>query len=104
MIQASMSATMDFINGMTLDQVIDKEVDVFLRSGSRVQAINFCRTFMQDGQVWVDLMPHVAGKYVMPLPDDAGISRNETDLGVARYGIFISPDDQRQLEFPPSDN
>ena len=26
---------MDFFNGMTLDQVIDKEVDVFLRNGNK---------------------------------------------------------------------
>ena len=83
---------MEFFNGTTFDEIIDQDVEVFLRTNTpTITAIKDCRTFVRDGQVWIDLMPHVAGKYVMALPEDAGISRNDVDPSVRRYGILVLP-------------
>ena len=83
---------MQFFGGMSLDQLIDKDVDVCIRTSEPTgEMVELCRTFERDGQVWVDLIPKLNRKYVMPLPDDAIVSRNEADLSYGRYGVFISP-------------
>jgi hypothetical protein len=87
---------MEFTNGTSLKEITDKDVLVCLKTATRtVSAVEKCHTFIRDGHLWVDLIPRVAGKYVMPLPDDAIIGRNDVDPTVERYGIILSPHTQQ---------
>lgn len=83
---------MQFFNGVTLEDIKNKTVDVFLRTdtGTITSAV-LCQTFVHDGCLWIDFIPHLHHKYTAPLPDDAVISRNEAELSVGRFGIFVLP-------------
>lgn len=92
MLGVSLGANVEFFNGTTLEDVINKEVDVFLKGAPpTITAKLFCRTFVRRGRLWLDLLPEIGGKYIAPLPDDAIISRNETELDIGRYAIFLGP-------------
>jgi hypothetical protein len=83
---------MEFTNGTTFEELSDTDVMVCLKtSTTKVSAVQKCHTFVRDGHLWVDLIPRVAGKYVMPLSDDAIVGRNDVDPTVEKYGIIISP-------------
>jgi hypothetical protein len=87
---------MEFTNGTSLEEITDKDVMVCLKTATmKVSAVEKCHTFVTDGQLWVDLIPRLTGKYVMPLPDDAIIGRNDIDPTVEKYGIIISPHTQQ---------
>jgi hypothetical protein len=83
---------MEFYNNTTLEDVTDKDVDVFLNTdGSMISSLPLCRTFLKDGQLWVDCIPHLEKKYTAPVPDNAMISRNDKALDAGRYGVFVNP-------------
>jgi hypothetical protein len=72
---------MRFLYGVTQEEIIGKDVDIYMDDGTDSNdLIKSCRVFFQQGQLWIDPMPHVKGKKsAMPLPDNAVISRNVLD-------------------------
>ncbi|MCE9561860.1 MAG: hypothetical protein K8U57_07385 [Planctomycetes bacterium] len=84
---------MEFFNGSTLEAITDKDVDIYLRTNSpTIEALLMCRTFQRDGKLWVDFIPKLNHKYAAEIPEDAVVGRNEEELSVGRYGIFIRKD------------
>jgi hypothetical protein len=82
-----------FLNGTSLDDIITNGADVFATtpSGTAVQR-PMCSIFMKDGIPWIDFLPHLNRKYSLPIPDEAIISRNDKELSVGRYAIFVTSD------------
>jgi hypothetical protein len=82
---------MEFFNNTQIEDITDKSVDGFLRTDdpTMIESVPMCETFTLDGQLWIDFMPQLNRKYVAPIPDDAMVSRNEVDLAIGRYAIFL---------------
>lgn len=81
---------MKFFNGMTLEAIVDKEVDVYVTNETETcQHFSFCQTYLENGTLWLDCMPAIKRKYVVQVPNEAAVSRNDDALEVGRYAIFL---------------
>jgi hypothetical protein len=93
---------MEFFNNATYGEIIDRDVDVYVQLDSSsktdlISALVLCRTFVRDGALWVDCAPdptHLRRKYTAPVPDDAIVARQDTELDVGKYGIFVPPESE----------
>ena len=82
---------MEFFNGTSLEDIVGKSIDVYLKSDSDViDSILFCDLFLRDGIPTIDFLPKFKREYTAPLPSDSVVSRNEVELSVGRYAVFIS--------------
>lgn len=82
---------MEFCNGTTLRDILDNPVMVVVDAGDgqRMNAIEFCEVFEDDGELFIDFIPQLARQQVAPMPDDAIVSRNDVELSVGRYGLVL---------------
>jgi hypothetical protein len=84
---------MQFYNDTSLRDITNKDVSVLIVAdgGATIETVENCQTFLDRGRLCVDLIPQFNRKYAAPIPDDAIISRNEIELSLARYGVFVCP-------------
>ena len=84
---------MKFCNHTSLRDITNKDVSVFIvvDGGATIHAVENCHTFLDHGRLCVDLIPQFDRKYAAPIPDDAIVTRNEIELSLARYGVFVDP-------------
>jgi hypothetical protein len=81
---------MDFFNGTTLEDFIDKDVHVILTSNTNAcDTLPLCYAFIHEGKLCIDLIPQLNRKYVVEVPDDSILSKNDEELSMGRYGIVI---------------
>lgn len=86
------SEGLSFFNDTNIDDIIDKDVDVYLKAApgeDHITSATLCRTFVKDGRLWIDSMPTLDRRYIAEVPRDAIISRNDVELSVGRFGVFI---------------
>jgi len=84
---------MQFYNDTSLQDITNKDISVFIvvDGGATIHAVENCQTFLDGGRLCVDLIPQFERKYSAPIPVDAIVTRNEVELSLARYGVFVSP-------------
>lgn len=88
--RVQMEASMQFLNGTKFEDFIDKDVHVIVTSDANVlDTVPLCFAFLRDGKLCVDLIPQLNKKYVVEVPEDSLFSKNEEELSVGRYAIFI---------------
>jgi hypothetical protein len=82
---------MYFFNGVKLNDIIDGEVDVYLKSRNPhlVSTLTSCQVFVEAGQLHVDCLPGADRKHVAPMPEDAVISRNDDRTSTGRIRVFV---------------
>jgi hypothetical protein len=98
---------MEFLEGTSFEEAANKQVLVIILGLDQIVA----RTFINDGELWVDLVPRFNRKYIAPVPEDAVISRNDENPDAPAIGIFITPTSELGVamlvalkgrsEFPP---
>lgn len=71
------------------DEVIDRDIDVTVRSAGQYVTIPLCRTFVRDDELWVCVSPP-NGKYTAPVPKDAVFTLNESDLAAGRFRLRVT--------------
>ena len=78
-----------FSNGATTDNVVDKDISVYLREDKpEISSLSQCRIFLNAGSLWVDCVPPLNRKYTAPVPNDAMISRSRDG---SELGVFVLP-------------
>ena len=81
---------MQFFNNTTLEDIVDRDIDVFLKSsGSMISSLPMCKTFLLENELWIDCVPPLNRKYTAIIPQTAIISRNEQSLDTGRFAVFV---------------
>jgi hypothetical protein len=82
--------SMQFFNGAKLKDFLDTDVHVIVTSDSAInETLPLCHSFVENERFLLDLMPQLAKKYVVEIPEDVAFSKNESELSMGRYGIII---------------
>jgi hypothetical protein len=84
---------MQFFNGITLPDLIDKEVDLFVtdNKGGKGASLLLCKAFLKKDRLWIDCVPSLNRRYTAAVPYESIVAREEGKLDTGRCGIFISP-------------
>lgn len=86
---------MEFYQGTTLDDFVDKTVDLILTAkpgSNNVSIVETCETFLIDEELHVDPIPRLQRRYAFKIPESAIFSKNEKELSLGRWGIIIQRD------------
>lgn len=82
---------MEFLNNVTLVDVVNREVAVFVRDGGNtIYSLSKCRAYFEDGLLWVDCVPELNRKFKFAVPRDATISTHESSYASGRFGVYVS--------------
>ena len=82
---------LNFFGGATLERITNQTIDVMIStSPTEMTSAELCKSFVKDGRLWIDMIPGLNRKYVAPMPRDAIIGRNESELSVGRFVVVIS--------------
>lgn len=76
----------EFHNGATAENVVDREVQVYIRTdGDHISSMPGCRTYLREGQLWVDCAPPLKRKHVAPLPRGAMLAGSAEDESTGAF-------------------
>jgi len=79
----------EFHNGATGENVLGQEIEIHIRSDEDTYSyMPGCRTYLSNGQLWVDCAPPLNRKHIAPMPRGAMISRATDDGQIA---AFVAP-------------
>jgi hypothetical protein len=79
----------EFNNGATADNIVDQEIQVYIRTDEEnIPSMTGCRTYLSEGQLWVDCAPPLKRTHIAPMPRGAMIARS-TDH--RKFAAFVRP-------------
>jgi hypothetical protein len=79
----------EFHNGATPDNIIDQELDVYIRDSAPVVAsMRKCHTFVEEGKLNIDCAPPLNRRYTPIVPNGAMFARSTDDATLA---VFVLP-------------
>lgn len=93
-----MGKFLNFYQDTTPRDITNAEVDVALKKQvdntdkSLTVVASMCLTRLVEGRLMLDFIPRLNGRYMAPIPDDTDVCRNEDDLTLGRYVLFIPAD------------
>src|SRR5262245_8321438 len=85
---------MQFLNGVTLQEVLNKTVGVILRTKSETVETISASTFLRDGKMFIDCVPALHRNYIVEVPVDAIVSRAMAPNLPWEFGLFVHPDSE----------
>ena len=80
---------MKFLHGTTAGEIVGKTAMIILRANTETLETIKAEIFLSDGRLCIDCNLVVRRKYVVPVPDDAVITKSASVNEV--FGVFLHP-------------